>query len=143
VLQIPNVGDEQFDFVAQQAITQTTPVIDQQMDADPWPGACHTSECLGYQPSRGIRTAAQQQLTGFEVGQLNNRILQRAATGEQALSVLEYQLPMRREAYTPAMAIKQAAVEAGLKCLNASAQRWLTEVDGFSGAGKIAVLGQG
>ena len=43
----------------------------------------------------------------------------------------------------PVTPVDQIAAEALLQCLDATAQRWLAQADGFAGAGKALVLDQG
>lgn len=68
-------------------------------------------------------------------------VAQQASCFEQNPSrTLHDHLPSGRDAYVPGVAVKQRHVQMLIDGLNASAQRWLTQMNALGGPGKASLF---
>jgi len=142
-LEVPGVGNEEFELFAEQALAQALPVI--HLELHPGLGITpdEAADGPGDQPCGWRRATAEAQLSRFQAIELADLVGHLLGAADQPARVLQQQLALlgRRQVLAPA--IHQLAADAVFQGLDAAAEGRLREVHRRCGRDKAALFGEG
>lgn len=142
-LEMPGIGDKEFELLAQQAFAQALPVI--HLELHPGLGVAPDKVADGPrdQPRSRCRAAAEAQLTGLQAIELADLVGHLLRAADQPPCVLQQHLPLlgRRQVLAPA--IHQLAADAVFQGLDAAAEGRLREVHRHGRRDKAALFSEG